>query len=125
MNNLESLRKSPVYWHRRQSLNELRKQKPMFEQLMAQTRRCMDLHPELANDITGAIQCETIHPQTLSDYANFTFHTHPHNIAYPSQKDIETTTRLNKEYLLIGLAQQNKVVAFHKDDKYKRLVARF
>jgi len=125
MKNLEMPHKSVVYWHKRQSLNEIRKQKPMFEQLMAQTRQCMELHPDLANDITGAIQCETIHPQTLSGFANFTFHTHPHNIAYPSQKDIETTKRLHKEYLLIGLAQQNKVVAFHKDDNYERLVAKF
>ena len=125
MNNLESLRKSPVYWHKRQTLNELRKQKPMFAQLMQQTRQCMTSHPELANDVTGAIQCETIHPQTLSPFANFTFHTHPHNIPYPSDKDKETTTRLNKEYLLIGLAQRNQVYVYRKDDNFEKVVARF
>ena len=125
MNNLESLRQSPVYWHKRQSLNELRKQKPMFAQLMQQTRQCMTSHPELANDVTGAIQCETIHPQTLSPFANFTFHTHPHNIPYPSDKDKETTSRLNKEYLLIGLAQRNQVYVYRKDDNFEKVVARF
>lgn len=125
MTTLESLKKPPMYWQKRQSLQQIKNQKGMFEQLMRQTRQCMQEHPEFANDVKGAIQCEVIHPQTLSGFSNFTFHTHPHNIAYPSQKDIETTKRLHKEYLLIGLAQQNKVVAFHKDDNYERLVAKF
>ena len=121
---------SPIdRWHNSRNLDDIRKHKEEFKQLMIKSQHCMSVnHLSQSLDdrsVKQAIQCETIHPQTLSGFSNFTFHTHPHNIAYPSQKDIETTKRLHKEYLLIGLAQQNKVVAFHKDDNYERLVAKF
>ena len=122
MKNLEMPHKSVVYWHKRQSLNEIRKQKPMFEQLMAQTRQCMELHPDLANDITGAIQCETIHPQTLSQYTNFTFHTHPSDITYPSEVDKKTTKNLKKQYLAIGHVPTLRTYVYDIEDNYTRPV---
>jgi len=125
MNKLEGLHKPAMYWQKRQSLQQIKNQKPMFEQLMRQTRQCMQEHPEFANDVKGAIQCEVIHPQTLSQFSNFTFHTHPHNIDYPSEADIKTTNRLKKEWLIIGLADRNQVVAFNKNDGFKKIVARF
>ena len=116
-------RKNPLVWHKRQSIRDFIRQKPMFSQLMQQSKSCMMAHPELKNDVKGAIQCETIHPATMSQFNNFTFHTHPHNIPYPSDKDIETTKSLNKDYLLIGVVPQNKTYVFSKEDNYQKSIA--
>ena len=75
--------------------------------------------------VKKAIQCEVIHPQTLSSFTNYTFHTHPHNIPYPSEKDKETTSRLKKDYLAIGIVPLQKVVVFSKEDNFEREIARF
>lgn len=126
MDKMGCLHQSPNWWHGRQTLAEIKRMKPEFEQLMAQTRQCMTAHPELANDVTGAIQCETIHPATLSNFSRFTFHTHPHgNIDYPSPQDIKTTNKLKKKYLVIGLASKNQIVVFSNKDNFKNIVARF
>ena len=125
MNKLEGLHKPAMYWQKRQSLQQIKNQKPMFEELMRETRKCMQQNPELENDVKGAISCEVIHPQTLSPFSNFTFHTHPHNIDYPSEADIKTTNKLKKEWLIIGLADRNQVVAFNQSDGFKKIVARF
>jgi len=118
-------RKDPMFWHKRQSIAEFRQQAPMFKQLMISTKTCMMNHPELRNNIKGAIQCETIHPQTLSNFSNFTFHTHPHSIDYPSPKDKETTSKLNKDYLLIGVVPKNQVYVYHKKDNFSQPVSVF
>ena len=106
MNSLESTRPTPMVWHRRQTLNDIKSQKPLFLQLMEESQRCMVEHKMSQSmdkeSVKKAIQCEVIHPQTLSSFTNYTYHTHPHNIPYPSEKDKETTLRLNKEYLTIG-----------------------
>lgn len=113
-------------WNKRQSLYTIKKQRGMFEQLMQQTTQCMKEHPELHNDVKGAIQCETIHPGTLSNFTNFTFHTHPHSdIDYPSEQDIKTTQKLNKDFLLIGLPSKDRVVVYHKDDNFQEKIAEF
>jgi hypothetical protein len=118
-------RKDPMFWHRRQTLASFRQQTPMFRQLMVSTKSCMAQHPELRNNIKGAIQCETIHPQTLSKFSNFTFHTHPHAINYPSDKDKETTSNLGKDYLLIGVVPENKVYVYNKKDGFEQPVSVF
>ena len=41
MNSLESPRKSVMYWHKRQTITEIKRQAPMFRQLMAQSKQCM------------------------------------------------------------------------------------
>jgi len=41
---------------------------------------------------------------------NYTFHTHPRGTPQPSEQDIETTKKLNKEWLMLGLVPQKKVV---------------
>ena len=98
----------------------------MFEQLMGMTNKCMMKNPHLGNDVKGAIACETIHPETLSAFSNFSFHTHSHaDIEHPSDVDINSTTKLGKDWLLIGLAKKNKVVAYHKSDGFKKKVAEF
>ena len=125
MDCLFSCRKTWEFAQYRDEINYFKKQKPMFEQLMGMTKVCMAQHPELENDISGAIQCETIHPQTLSKFNNFTFHTHPHNIDYPSDTDINTTKQMGKKYLLIGVVPRNKVVVYSAKDGYQQKVAEF
>jgi len=129
LNSLESTRPTPMMWHRRQTLNDLKRQKPYFLQLMQDSKRCMVEHRMSQSmdrkSVKNAIKCEVIHPQTLIAFTNFTFHTHPHNIPYPSEKDIETTNKLKKEWLAIGIVPLGKVVVFHQKDGFKREVARF
>ena len=129
MNSLESTKPTAMMWHKRQTLTDLQRQKPFFLQLMEESKRCMvDNHmsQEMDKDsIKKAIQCEVIHPQVLSKFTNFTFHTHPHNIPYPSDKDKETTLNYEKEYLAIGIVPLRKVVVFSKDDNFEREIARF
>ena len=129
MNSLESTKPTPMMWHKRQTLKDLKKQKPFFLQLMQESKTCMTVnHMSQSMDsksVQKAIQCEVIHPQTLSSFTNYTFHTHPHNIPYPSEKDKSTTLRLNKEYLAIGIVPTRQVVVFHKGDNFERMVAKF
>ena len=115
--------KNSMVWHKRQSIRDFIKQKPMFSQLMQESKQCMMAHPNLKNDVKGAIQCETIHPQTLSNFSNFTFHTHPHNIPYPSETDKNTTKELKKKYLLIGVVPQNRTYVFSDDDNFEKALA--
>ena len=129
MNSLESTKPTPMMWHKRQTLKDLKKQKPFFLQLMEESKKCMTLNRMSqsmdSKSIQKAIQCEVIHPQTLSSFTNYTFHTHPHNLPYPSEKDKSTTLRLNKEYLAIGIVPTRQVVVFHKGDNFERMVAKF
>ena len=126
MHSIENPHYSASFWNKRQELQALKRQKPMFEQLMGLTRECMKNNPQLEGDVEGAIQCEAIHPMTMSDLNNFTFHTHPMgDIDYTSKVDIKTTSNKNKDWLLIGLATKRKVVAYHKSDGYSRKVAEF
>ena len=129
MLSLESTKKQPMYWHKRQTLAEIKRQAPMFRQLMAQTRQCMKEHPELhGNDSTSIhrqIACEVIHPQTLSPFSNFTYHTHPARIDYPSDVDKQTTTKLKKEFLVIGVAPIDQIVVYEQRDGYQKMIARF
>lgn len=129
MNSLESTRPTPMMWHKRQTLQDLQRQKPFFQQLMDSSQTCMKVHhmsQSMDNkSVQNAIKCEVIHPQTLTPFTNYTFHTHPHNIPYPSEKDKETTLRLKKDYLAIGIVPLRKVVVFSKEDNFEREIARF
>ena len=121
-------RKNPIMWHKRQSIRDFRSQKPMFTQLMQASKQCMNAHPELkcssSSCVKKAIACETIHPATMSQFNNFTFHTHPHNIPYPSPQDIETTKNtLKKDYLLIGVVPQNKTYVYSIKDNFTKPIA--
>ena len=129
MNSLESTKKQPMYWHKRQTLATIKSQAPMFRQLMAQSQQCMNEHPEFhGNDSTSIkrqIACEVIHPQTLSPFSNFTFHTHPARIDYPSPADKKTTSKLKKEYLVIGVVPTNQIVVYQQSDNFENMIARF
>lgn len=115
--------KNPMMWHKRQTIRDFIKQKPMFSQLMQASKQCMNQNPQLKNDVKGAIQCETIHPQTLSNFSNFTWHSHPHNIPYPSDVDKKTTKDLGKKYLLIGVVPQNRTYVYSIDDNFEKSIA--
>jgi len=126
MHSLENRHYSPEIWKRRQDIIKMRSQKPLFEQLMSMTRQCMRNNPQYDGDVKGAIQCETVHPFTLSNVDNFTFHTHPMgDIDYPSDIDRQTTNNQNKDWLLIGLATKGKVAVYHKNDGFSEKVAEF
>ena len=133
MDSLDSAHQSPEFYLRRSSLSRLKDNKPLFEQLMNMTNKCMRKNPQLEGDVQGAIACEHIDPETrreidngLSNINDYTFHTHPNGeIDYPSDTDINTTTKLKKDWLLIGVARKNKVVAYHKSDGFKQKVAEF
>ena len=99
----------------------------MFNQLMFASKQCMVQHPELQcssnSCIKEAIQCETIHPATMSQFNNYTFHTHPHNISYPSDQDIFQTKKLKKNFLLIGVVPQNKTYVYSIKDNFQKVIA--
>jgi DNA repair protein RadC len=116
-------RKNPIIWKKRQSVRDFINQKPMFTQLMQASKQCMMNHPELKNNVKGAIACETIHPATMSQFNNYTFHTHPHNIPYPSDVDKDTTRNLKKKYLLIGVVPQNRTYVFSDDDNFTKAIS--
>jgi len=129
MNSLESTKKLPMYWHKRQTLADIKRQAPMFRQLMEQSKQCMKEHPEFhGNDsasIKKQIACEVIHPQTLTPFSNFTFHTHPARIDYPSEADKKTTRKLNKEYLVIGVVPYMQNVVYEQSDGFQNMIMRF
>ena len=107
MMNLESLKFNAEQWHDRQILNSIKKQKGMFRDLMLQSKKCMVEHGLSqsldADSVKKAIQCETIHPMSLSNYTNFTFHTHPSLIIYPSQADKNTTKKWKKKHKICSM----------------------
>ena len=126
MNSLESGHSTPEFFLRRKSLARLKQNKPMFEQLMGLTNQCMRNNPQFDGQVHEAIQCEHIDPAVMSNLNDYTFHTHPMgDIDYPSDVDINTTMKLKKDWLLIGLATKNKVAVYHKGDGFKKKVAEF
>ena len=129
MNSIESTKQSISHWHKRSSLKQIKNEIATLQEYMRDSKRCMrenrlsqSLNP---SDVKKAIRCEVIHPTTLTPFNNWTFHTHPSNIPYPSDQDRKQTLKLNKEYLAIGVAPLMKVVVFHKDDNFQREIARF
>ena len=126
MHSLESPHQPPEMWIKRQQLKSIMKERPMFEQLMRLTGKCMMKNPQFDSDVNGAIACETFHPSIEDSNSNFSFHTHPHSdIDYPSDVDKNTNNERNKDWLLIGLPSKNKVVAYHKSDGFTKKVAEF
>jgi len=130
MNSLESTKPTAFFWHKRQTLTDIKKQRPFFLNMMAESKRCMveNRMDQSMNTkaVKEAIKCEVIHPQTLTPYNNFTFHTHPHNLPYPSDQDkIQTWNKLKKEYLVIGVVPTKRIVVFHHADNFENKIAEF
>lgn len=92
-------------------------QKPLFDRLINETRRRLDADPFME-----PIKSEVAY---LSANDDFTFHTHPMGIEYPSDDDIRTTNNLNKEFLCIGIVPTGETICFHKSDGFQREVCRF
>ena len=118
---------SPIdRWHNSRNLDDIRKHKEEFKQLMIKSQHCMSVnHLSQSLDdrsVKQAIQCETIHPQTLSQYTNFTFHTHPSDITYPSEVDKKTTKNLKKQYLAIGHVPTMRTYVYDIEDNYTNAV---
>ena len=134
MDSLDAAHNSPEFYLRRKSLSRIKNNKPFFEQLMGLTNQCMRNNPQLEGNVEGAIACEHIHPETRRELDNpsmkndmdYNFHTHPNGeIDYPSPQDRETTMKMNKDWLVIGVARKNKVVVYHKSDGFKKKVSEF
>ena len=89
----------------------------LFHVAMDNTRKCLQLNPGV-----DPVMCETA---VLSDNDWYTFHTHPRGVDYPSDVDIETTKRLGKEYLCIGLVPENRTICFHENDGFQNIVCEF
>ncbi len=90
----------------------------IFRGLMDQTRIC------LRNQKPGEdpLACETAY---LSKKDDFTYHTHPFGTPEPSEVDRETTSKLGKRYMIIGLVPQRKIVVFSAQDGFRRIIADF
>lgn len=89
----------------------------MFQKAIEATRKCLALNPN-----GDPVQCETA---ILSDGDWYTFHTHPRGVEYPSDIDIETTKKLGKEYLCIGLVPDGRTICFHESDGFSNIVCEF
>ena len=130
MNSLESTKQQPKFWHKRQILNKIKSERQMFLNLMDKSETCMREHRLSQSldekSVKQAIQCETIHPFTLSSFTEYTYHTHPSLITYPSDADkITTFKKLGKEYLVIGVVPTRKIYAYHVSDNFKNPIAIF
>ena len=89
----------------------------LFKLGMEQTRKCLELNPD-----GDPIACEVAQ---FSDGDWYTWHTHPRDVPYPSQEDIDTTRKFHKEYLCIGLVNQDKTICFHESDGFQQIVCEF
>jgi hypothetical protein len=97
--------------------NKIQENKRIFSDLMEKTRQCMANNPD-----DDPIECETAY---LSANNEFTFHTHPQGTREPSEIDRNTTKRLNKDLLCIGLVPTGETVCWSKEDGFKNEVCSF
>ena len=92
--------------------------KGIFGNMIDRTRMCMDkLGPGKDN-----VVCETAY---LSANKDFTYHTHPNGTPFPSDIDRNTTHKLKKRFLIIGLVPNREIVVFENKDDFTRLISRF
>ena len=87
----------------------------MFRHMIALTRGCM---ARTDGSFAEHLKCETAY---LSEGDRFTYHTHPRGSPDPSEADRRTTSRLKKDWLLIGLVPTNEIVGYSKSDGFKQL----
>lgn len=86
-----------------------------FRNMIGQTRACM---AGTDGSFEEYLKCETAY---LSDGDRFTYHTHPCGTPEPSEADRRTTSRLNKQWLLIGLVPSNEIVGYEASDGFRRM----
>lgn len=90
-----------------------------FSDMIDETRRCMADRKRKGLDFDTDL-CEVAE---LSQKNHYTFHTHPHGVRRPSGLDIQTTKRLNKKLICLGLVPSKEILCYDKDGK--RIVKRF
>ena len=95
-------------------------EKSTFSNMIERTKHC--LNNTKPADHAGEIACETAY---FSEQTNYTYHTHPRGVPYPSQADINTTARFKKKYLIIGLVPTREVIVWGTYPSYNRMMARF
>lgn len=83
--------------------------------MIGQTKSCM---AKTDGTFKEYLACETAY---LSDGDRYTYHTHPMGTPEPSQADINTTKRLGKHWLLIGLVPSREVIGFHDSDGFSTI----
>jgi proteasome lid subunit RPN8/RPN11 len=90
-----------------------------FKQMMKETNACM-MNRERTGKPNDSDDCENAE---LSIQNYWTFHTHPHGKTTPSGLDIQTSKRLGKKLMCIGLAPNGKIVCY--DTVGKRIIREF
>ena len=78
-----------------------------FSKLLEDTNACMAKH---AGDPT--FDTDLCEPSIVSESNYYTFHTHPHDKPTPSGLDIQTSERLGKKLLCIGLPNEKKIICY-------------
>ncbi len=89
-----------------------------YAAMMKETNECMIRHGNDPNFDTD--KCENA-DLSIRDY--YTFHTHPHGKITPSGMDIQTSERLGKKLMCIGLAPSGKIVCY--DTSGRRIIAEY
>ena len=92
----------------------------IFRNMINKTKACLQNTKPKTH--AGQIKCETA---LFSEGTDYTYHTHPNGINFPSQPDIQTTAKHKKKVLMIGLVPTNEVVVWGYYPTYDRMVARF
>lgn len=90
-----------------------------FKLMMKETNKCM-IERERTNQNFDTDLCENAE---LSQMNFWTFHTHPHGKTTPSGLDIQTSKRLGKKLMCIGLAPTGEIVCY--DTLGKRIIKHF
>ena len=90
-----------------------------FKQMMNETNQCMKNRERTGNP-KDTDECENAE---LSQMNFWTFHTHPHGKSTPSGLDIQTSKRLGKKLMCIGLAPSGKIVCY--DTIGKKIIKTF
>ena len=95
-------------------------EKAIFKNMIGETRKCLNkTNPQNQDD---RIKCETAY---FSELDNYTYHTHPVGIEYPSEIDKQTTAKHGKQYLVIGLVPTNEIVVWGPYPTYDKIITRF
>ena len=76
-------------------------EKQTFRNMINATRSCLKTtNPQSHED---KVKCETAY---FSELGDFTYHTHPVGVPYPSETDRKTTAKFKKKYLVIGYSSK-------------------
>jgi len=94
--------------------------KQIFGHMIDKTKNCLAKQGNVEHK--EMLKCETA---MFSENNDYTYHTHPVGVPYPSEADIRTTARFKKKYLIIGLVPTRTVVVWGVYPKYDKLLGKF